>query len=351
MGKGRRIIGSLEAFSGLPSPQGAAVQIVAIPVSLASIAGAGDVLTTYTPGFRFKVLSMDFAVEVVASTPGKAATLNAEIGTTNLTGGAIALTTANCTPLGAIIAGSAITANNVGGATDTLSIEAASVTAFGEGSGYILLRIQNLDTLERIAVVETSGVGNEVIGRAAAGGVRLTTQASTPADNDDAMIAGITGTNHAVLINANTKVHFHTAVAFPAITALVAAAGLNEEPDSCQPGDCSGDAAFFLFDPGEDVTTGLTTAQHANWIVVQVVAGSATYTATSIAVAVDQYYDLRIEYNQDRKPLFYIDGELVATGAAQTDAQTLRSHVGVETTAAAQKSIDIGFVDVSRALT
>mgnify|MGYP007073182467 CR=1 FL=1 len=132
---------------------GVGIYTVAIPVDLNSISGAGDVLTTWTPGHRGKILDMDFAVSKPVTTAAKAATLNAEIGTTNLTGGAIALTSANCTPLGAIVAGSAITADNVFGASDTVSIEAASVTQFSEGQGFVLMRIQNLDTADFIAAM------------------------------------------------------------------------------------------------------------------------------------------------------------------------------------------------------
>ena len=115
-----------------------------LPVNLASITGAGDVLTTWTPGFAGKIISLDFAVTVPVTTAAKAATLNAEIGTTNLTGGTVALTSANCTPLGAIVAGAAITAANSFSATDTVSIEAASVTAFSEGAGVLIITCRAL---------------------------------------------------------------------------------------------------------------------------------------------------------------------------------------------------------------
>jgi hypothetical protein len=112
--------------------------IVTIPITLAGVTAA-DVVTSYTPGFAGRVKKIDFAVEIPVTTAAKLATLNAEIGTTNLTGGTVALTSANCTPLGAVVAGAAVTAANSFKATDTISIEAASVTAFVEGSGYLLL--------------------------------------------------------------------------------------------------------------------------------------------------------------------------------------------------------------------
>ncbi len=125
----------------------AGISYISIPITLAQISGAGDVVTSFTPGFRFRVVSTQFHTTTVVTTGSRAATLNLEIGTTNLTGGDVVLTSATCTPLGARIAGAAITAANVGTATDTISVESSSVTAFAEGAGVLLVAIQNLDTL------------------------------------------------------------------------------------------------------------------------------------------------------------------------------------------------------------
>jgi hypothetical protein len=121
------------------SPMGA-VPCVALSfqVDLASVSDA-DVVTTLTPGFAGEIVDMDFVVNVPVTTGSRATTLNAEIGTTDLTGGAIALTSANCTPMGAVIAATAITAANTFTATDTISIEASSTTAFAEGSGTLIV--------------------------------------------------------------------------------------------------------------------------------------------------------------------------------------------------------------------
>ena len=116
--------------------------VVTIPVDLVSITAAGDVLTTWTPGFRGRIKKMEFFTTKPVTTGSKLASLNAEIGTTDLTGGVVALTSANCTPLGARVAGSAVTAANYFGDTDTVSIEAASVTAFSEGQGVLVITIE-----------------------------------------------------------------------------------------------------------------------------------------------------------------------------------------------------------------
>lgn len=138
------------------------VMTLAFPVNLVDITTTMDVVTAFTPGYNFEILKLDFMVNTPASTTSKLLTLNAEIGTTNVTGGAVALTTAACTPYGKIIAGSAITALNTGAPTDTISIEAASVTAFSEGTGTILLTIQNTDMA---AVAAASIVTSNLTGR------------------------------------------------------------------------------------------------------------------------------------------------------------------------------------------
>ena len=117
------------------------VQLLTIPVTLAGVTAA-DVLTNFTPGFAGRIIDWKFAVTTAVTTAAKAATLNLEVGTTNVTGGTIALTSANCTPLGAVVAkGSAFTAGTSFSATDTISVEAATVTAFVEGEGVLIIKL------------------------------------------------------------------------------------------------------------------------------------------------------------------------------------------------------------------
>ena len=120
---------------------------ITIPVSLPSVAN-GDIFTNYVPGYKFKILRVDAIVTDRVMTAAKLSTLNLEIGSTNLTGGAVALTSANCNTLGAQVTGTAVTAANTGSATDTISVEAASTTAFLEGRVVLLIKIQNMDTVD-----------------------------------------------------------------------------------------------------------------------------------------------------------------------------------------------------------
>ena len=130
---------------------GAGVQTLSIPVNLAAITTNADVLTAFTPGFKFKLLSVSFAIKTPATTSGKLTTLSLKINSTAVTGGAVALTSANATPLGAIIAGSAITAANTGSSSATISVVSTSTTAFVEGEGYLLIKVQNMDTADAVA--------------------------------------------------------------------------------------------------------------------------------------------------------------------------------------------------------
>ncbi len=105
-----------------------------------------DILTGFTPGFNFKILDFGFVTTVVGAGAGASQTFNIEIGTTNLTGGSLNVTLASTDTIGKITSATAITAANVGTASDTISIEmAASGTVFSSGAGYFFIKVQNLD--------------------------------------------------------------------------------------------------------------------------------------------------------------------------------------------------------------
>lgn len=114
--------------------------IISLPIVLSKVSAA-DVLTDFTPGFNGRVKGMTFCITDPVTTAAKAAALHAEIGATALTGGVASLNSANCTPLGALVEASAITAGAAFKDTETLSIVAASVTAFVEGQGVLQIRL------------------------------------------------------------------------------------------------------------------------------------------------------------------------------------------------------------------
>lgn len=129
---------------------GVGVTTVAIPIQLAAMTtSAADLITNYTPGYRFKVLAVDFATTTLGAGAGATQTLNLEIGTTNLTGGVVNVTLASTDTLGEMTAGTAVTAANVGSAADTISVEvAAGGTVFTAGAGVLLVKLQNMDVAD-----------------------------------------------------------------------------------------------------------------------------------------------------------------------------------------------------------
>lgn len=124
---------------------GKGLNTLAFYLQLTEIPANADLITAYVPGYAFKIEAIDFRVLKPVTTGSKLATITPKIGSTSVTGGALALTSALCTPAGAAVAGSAITALNTGAATDSLGLTSSAVTAFAEGSGWIILKIRNLD--------------------------------------------------------------------------------------------------------------------------------------------------------------------------------------------------------------
>lgn len=91
----------------------------------------GDVITAFPMNHAGEILAVRAVCTKAVTTAAKASDLNIEIGTTDLTGGVVAL--AGTYALGAVEEGTAITAGGAFAATDTISIEASSTTAFIEG--------------------------------------------------------------------------------------------------------------------------------------------------------------------------------------------------------------------------
>lgn len=125
----------------VPTNSGPAI-LIQIPVQLAAIGGNVDVVTAMSPGIDCTLEYDEFIVTTPVTTAAKLATISPFINAVAVTGGAIALTSANATPLGKVIAGSAITALNVLKGSDTLSFKATAVTAFVEGQGVLNVRLR-----------------------------------------------------------------------------------------------------------------------------------------------------------------------------------------------------------------
>lgn len=138
----KALVGSLQNVQ-----ENGGVYTLAIPIQLAAMTtAAADLITDWVPGHRGKIVGMQFFTTALGTGTGASQSLNLEIGSTDVTGGVLALTLATTTPLGKKIAASAITALNEFGADDTISLEvAASGTVFTAGDGVILLEIQNTE--------------------------------------------------------------------------------------------------------------------------------------------------------------------------------------------------------------
>jgi hypothetical protein len=126
------------------------IQTLAFYVTLANIAANG-LVGAFTPGYAFKVLKVDFAVEKAVTTASKLATITPKISGTSVSGGILSLTSATLTPVGTVLAGSTVSSPNTGTAGQTLAFGASAVTTFVEGTGWIIVQIQNLDTLNAVA--------------------------------------------------------------------------------------------------------------------------------------------------------------------------------------------------------
>lgn len=117
-------------------------QCITIPLPPLSTITAADVITEVYPGIDGALEYAEFVTTIAVTTGSKAATFNFEIGTTDVTGLTLALTSALATPKGVVNGFTLPTAGFTLARASKLSLEAASVTAFVEGEGYINLYIR-----------------------------------------------------------------------------------------------------------------------------------------------------------------------------------------------------------------
>jgi hypothetical protein len=82
------------------------------------------------------------------------------------------------------------------------------------------------------------------------------------------------------------------------------------------------DQVFFRYE--DDVASGV-------WQAVYSIGGTDTTTSSSLTVAASTTYDLTIAIDSSRLATMYVDGTLVATSTALTDATDLIPFIGVET--------------------
>jgi hypothetical protein len=121
---------------------------VILPLQLADVA-AGDFKVAVP--YAFTLLATAFRTAKAATTAAKAATLTPDINGVAVTGGVVALTSANQNTIGGSVAGSAVTAANTGTAGQALGVTASAVTAFVEGDGWVEFTVLNNDLANALA--------------------------------------------------------------------------------------------------------------------------------------------------------------------------------------------------------
>ncbi len=114
-----------------------------LPVPPLATWTAADIITEMYPGIEGDLEFAELVVTIAVTTGSKLATLNFEIGTTDVTGMTLALTSAAATPKGIVLPFGLPTAGYTLSRSSKLSLEASAVTAFAEGEGYINLYIRD----------------------------------------------------------------------------------------------------------------------------------------------------------------------------------------------------------------
>lgn len=118
------------------------VTILNIPVNLAAIANGALLNPGLRPGFRGTIEYCEAYVQTAATTAAKLSSVNPTIGGVDVTGGVMALTSANMTPAGVTVAGSLITGANTFDESSKIGLKAAATTAFVEGVVTFMLRLR-----------------------------------------------------------------------------------------------------------------------------------------------------------------------------------------------------------------
>lgn len=114
--------------------------VLSIPVDLSTLV-TGDIITNYIPGINGAIVSIAALVTAVTTDVDADADISITIGATPVTGGLVTLSDANVTPLGNVIAGTAITADNAFTNLDTITVSATVTNAFSDGAILLLITL------------------------------------------------------------------------------------------------------------------------------------------------------------------------------------------------------------------
>ena len=125
-----------------------------IPHTIPAGTAVAEIITNLVLGFRFKILSWSFVTDIAGEGVGASRVYNMEIGAVDVgtVPSTCTLTLASTSDPGELTAGTAVSGAQTGSATDTFSIQLATGgTAFTAGSGFFVVRIQNMDTADAVA--------------------------------------------------------------------------------------------------------------------------------------------------------------------------------------------------------
>lgn len=146
-----------DAVSAAAAGFGVSDLIIPATPNLSTLSTGGvDLATGIVLGYKFKILSWEFITTVAGTGSGASLVFNLEIGTVDV--GTVAstctVTLSGTDTIGKRTAATAVAGANTGTATDALSVEVAgSGTAFTDGSGYFVVKVQNMDTADAFATL------------------------------------------------------------------------------------------------------------------------------------------------------------------------------------------------------
>ncbi len=213
------------------------------------------------------------------------------------------------------------------GILDTFELLPATAVAAGTSSFFLL-----------------TGTSAVAPAQAATGGVQLVSNTTNAT-----ILAGVATSGMSATIRAGSNIEFRTRLNLAAVAAVIASAGLQETTTANDPSPVAtaGEGAMFLFDPTATVSTGLTAAQHLNWILAHKVNGTDTFTATTIPVAAGVDYELVVKIQENLTAFYYINGAYVGVGPTLTTGDIVRGFLGAKGTAAAQ-TLTVRFASLNR---
>lgn len=137
------------AVDNLSVTAGVGAYNITFPCHPATGTAAGEVVTEYTIGHKFRIIAWAF-VPTVAMVGGSRV-FNMEIDTTDV-GTTPSTVTIPATAIGVVIPGTTVAGANTGSATQKFSIEvAAGGTSLSAGEGYFIVSIQNMDSADAVA--------------------------------------------------------------------------------------------------------------------------------------------------------------------------------------------------------